>query len=132
MVALMSDLGISKTNAHMCRYSMTSSDDMGVGLVKKPTGFLTNSHHLREQLTKTCPGNHRHVQLTEGKTKACQVYPEKLVRAIRRGIQLELKHNGILSLVYQDLLTVTSDDMDVMEYSGHFIDDMSGQIPDKK
>ena len=60
------------------------------------------------------------------------MYPEKLVRAICRGMQLELRHNGILSSVHQDLLTVTSDDADVINYSGHFIDDMSGQILDNQ
>lgn len=31
---------------------------------------------------------------------ACQVYPEKLVRAICKGIRSELKHNGMLATVY--------------------------------
>ena len=128
MVALMQDLKIDKVNAHMCRFDMMSEDEAGIGLVKKPTGFLTNSEHLREQLSKKCLGGHRHVHLMGGKAKACQVYPPKLVKAICRGIQLELKHNGILSLAYKDMLSVSQEDADVIEYEGQFYDDVSGQI----
>ena len=106
MQSLMSDLGLEKFNVHMCRFGMKSQDEEGVGLVKKPTGFLANSEHLKDQLSRKCLGGHRHVQLIGGRAKACQVYPEKLVRSICKGIQLELKHNGVLSLVYQDLLNV--------------------------
>ena len=132
MQALMSDLGISKTNTHMCRFGMVSEDELGVGLVKKPTGFLTNSEYVKDQLSKTCQGGHRHVQLMGGRAQACQVYPEKLVRAILRGIKLEIKHSGIMSMVYQDLLTVSSEEADVYDYEGHFVDDMSGQILDTR
>ena len=39
MVELMNQLGIHRSVAHMCRYGMTASDNMGSGRVKKPTGF---------------------------------------------------------------------------------------------
>ena len=58
----MEDLGIKKVNAHMCRFKMMSEDDQGKGLVKKPTGFLTNSDYTRQSLDKQCLGGHRHVQ----------------------------------------------------------------------
>ena len=110
-----------------CKFKMFSEDDQGRGLVNKPTGFLTLSDHIRNQLDKKCLGRHKHVQLVGGRAKACQVYPDNLVRAILRGIGQELTHNGIVSLVYHDLLHVEGEDADVNEYEGHFIDDMSGQ-----
>ena len=48
----MSGLQLEKTTAHMCRYGMKSTDESGGGRVKKPTGFLTNSEFLRDQLSK--------------------------------------------------------------------------------
>ena len=99
MVALMRDLNIEKINARMCRFGMASEDENGSGLVKKPTSFLTNSEYLRDQLTRKCLGGHRHVHLMGGRAKACQVYTPKLVKAIRKGIMLELKYKGILPLV---------------------------------
>ena len=71
MQALMSDLNVSKTNTHICRFGMKCEDEIGVGLVKKPTGFLTNSEHVKEQLSKKCMGGHRHVQLMSGRARAC-------------------------------------------------------------
>ena len=82
MVALMQDVKIDEINAHMCRFEWLSEDEAGIGLAKKRTGLLTNSEHLREQLSKTCLGGHRHVHLMGGKAKACRVYPPKLARAI--------------------------------------------------
>ena len=103
MPALMSDPNISTTNTHMCRFGMKSENEIGIGLFKKPTGFLTNSEHVREQLSKKRMGGHRHVQVMSGRARACQVCPEMLVRAILGGVKQELKHSGSLAIVYQDL-----------------------------
>ena len=78
MQSLMADLGIRKVNAHMCRFKMKSSDEQGEGMVKKPTGFLTNSDHLRQALDKQCLGGHRHVQLISDRAKACRDYQKVL------------------------------------------------------
>ena len=88
MIALMRDLNIEKINAHMCRFGMMREDENGGGLVKKPTGFLTNSEYLKDQLARKCMGGHRHVHLMGGRAKTCQVYPPKLVKAICKGIML--------------------------------------------
>ena len=87
MLELMNQLGIQRTVAHMCRYGMKASDSMGSGRVKKPTGFLTNSEFLRDHLSNKCLGGHRHIQLMGGKARACQVYPDKLCRAMLKGIR---------------------------------------------
>ena len=87
---------------------------------------------MKNQLDKKCLGGHRHVHLLGGRAKACQVYPENLVRAILKGIRQELTHNGILSITHRDILSVSSEDADVIDYDGHFIDDMSGQTLNTK
>ena len=132
MQSLMTDLGIKKTSSHMCRFKMMSEDEQGRGLVKKPTGFLTNSDHMKQALDKQCLGGHRHVQLMGGRAKACQVYPENLVRAILKGIRLELAHSGMLSMVYGDLLHIDAEDEAMNDINGYFIDDMSGHKLDTK
>ena len=55
-----------------------------------------------------------------------------LVRAICNGIKFEPTHYGILSLVYKDILSMSQDDSNMIEYDGHFVDDVSGQPPKPK
>ena len=106
---LMSDLQLEKTTAHMCRYGMKSTDESGGGRVKKPTGFLTNSEFLRDQLSKKCMGGHHHIQLLGGRARACQVYPDKLCRAILVGIRNELVNRGKVEVNFKDMLNVSQD-----------------------
>ena len=40
---------------------------------------------------------------------------------------LEPKDNGILSLVYNDVLNVSQGDADMIDYEGQLIDEMSGK-----
>ena len=57
-----------------------------MGLVKKPTGFMTSSKCLAEDLNRKCDGGHDHVPLMAGRAAAAQVYPEMLCEAICRGV----------------------------------------------
>ena len=123
----MSDLGITKSVAHLCRYVMTSKNGDDVGCVKKPTGFLINSIHLMDQLQKTCMGGHRHVQHVGGRAKACQIHPQKLCRAMLRGICNELVQSGIIAGNLNDRLTVSEENWNGNEYLEEYIDDMPGQ-----
>ena len=131
VLKLMSDLQIEKTIAHMCRYGMKSTDESGGGRVKKPTGFLTNSHVLADQLSKKCMGGHRHIQLVGGRARACQVYPEKLCRSILRGIRNELVNSGIVKPMAGDMLNVSQETHEPEEYSEEYDDDVSGQPLDR-
>ena len=73
----------------MCRFGMTShihERDGERGLVKKPTGFMTSSRYIAEQLGVRCTGDHDHVHLEGGRASAAQVYPPRLCEAIGRGI----------------------------------------------
>ena len=80
--------GVIKTKAHMCRYGMTQQTKDGWQHVKKPTGFLTNSHFIAEELNLLC--NERHepaVFQISDKTRAAQIYPKELCMAICRGLE---------------------------------------------
>ena len=103
MTKLMGDINVDKVFGHMCRFGMESKDGQGVGPVKGPTGFLSNSPLVRNQVSKKCMGGHRHVALMEGRAKACQIYPDKLHRAMLRGITSELVHSGMLNSQYSDM-----------------------------
>ena len=127
MQSIVSDLGIEKVNAHICRFKMMSEDDQGKGLVKKPKGFLTNSDYMRRSSDKQCFGGHRHLHLMGGRARGCQVYPEKFVRAILSGIRAELANNALIAMVHTDLLNVDAESDAMSHFDGHFVDDMSGQ-----
>ena len=70
--------------AHMCAYGMQSEVRDGVGFAMKPTRFLTNSIVTAKALSRTCPGNHQHVRLMEGRVRAAAMYAQALWRAIFR------------------------------------------------
>ena len=67
---------------------MTHIDKKGgeLGHVLKPTGFLTSSWTIYQELNKQCQGGHAHVPLEGGRAKGCQVYPPELCAALNRGI----------------------------------------------
>ena len=73
--------------AHMCRFGMKSQDKEQEGLVLKPTGFLTNSWCLAEELNKQCNKDHTHITLLNGKAAAAAVYPQGLCEAICLGLK---------------------------------------------
>ena len=95
---LMGSPMVLSVKAHMCAFGMTSRDKEGEGFAKKPTRFLTNSVELAKTLDKQCPGNHRHVQLMEGRAKAAAIYPQGLCKAVCRGAlnQSRIDANDIL------------------------------------
>lgn len=69
MQALMYDL--HNEDQYSCvRIWNEGDDEVGVGLVKKPPGFSTNSDHVKEQLSKKCMGAHRLVQLKRRQGKS--------------------------------------------------------------
>ena len=111
----------------MCRYGMKSHDQLGEGPVKKPTGFLSSSEFVRNQLARKCLGGHRHVALLGGRAKACQVYPDKLCRAMLTGIKQELVHSGIIKGKDEDMLMVNADDHNCDDYLDQYVDDISGR-----
>ena len=78
--------------ADQCRFDLRSLDGNSH---KKPTGFLTNSPAIAEQLSRRCDGSHEHEQIlgnNHGGSRArqAQEYPPKLVDAILRGYKNEI------------------------------------------
>ena len=51
---LMGTPGVERVVGHMCQFDMKQKDNDGVGMVKKPTGFLTNAHGIARRLDKKC------------------------------------------------------------------------------
>ena len=78
---------------NMCRFGMESKDEIGTGLVKKPTKFMTNSRKVHDRLNVKCENNvlpegekHRHVHLISGRARQAQIYPKALCQAVLKGI----------------------------------------------
>ena len=85
---LLRDQRVTWVEGHMCQFGMTapiSGSGGEVGYAKKPTGFLSSSRHVAEELNRYCDGSHDHVHLVAGKAAAAQVYPPKLCTAILKG-----------------------------------------------
>ena len=76
-------------------YPITGSHG-DVGRVKKPTGFLSSSRFVAEELNRYCDGSHDHVHLMAGKAAAAQVYPPDLCKAMLRGITRQKKADASL------------------------------------
>ena len=96
MVEFMMKYEVDVTTIHMCAYGMTSSDDMGEGLVKKPTTLMSSSPEVLKRVAARCSNEtegeqHRHVHLVQGRAKRAQVYPRKLGVRICMGIAAQRK-----------------------------------------
>ena len=91
MRRLMAIPGVLATVADQCQYGLMSADGDGPGPAKKATRFLTNSPRISEELSKRCPGNHRHVHLTGSRAAAAQRYPKGLCEAFCRGAAAQLR-----------------------------------------
>ena len=78
---------VIECKVHMCAYGMKSRDELGEGLVMKPTRMITNSEEIANELKGKCCGGHRHVPLLSGRAKAAAEYPPKLCEAICRGVE---------------------------------------------
>lgn len=93
---LMMKEGIIRVNGHQCMFGLKANDGVREGPARKATGFLTNSVDIAEKLNKRCPNRHgdiirKHVTLEGGRTRAAQVYPDDLCRAICEGLQGQMQ-----------------------------------------
>ena len=73
----------------MCQFKMmTHIEKKGgkMGLVKKPTGFMTSSSCIASALNMRCSGGHDNVHLVGGRVAGAQVYPVELCEAIVNGV----------------------------------------------
>ena len=99
MKNLMSDERVFVVTGPMCRWSMESHDLHGAGLVLKMTQWVANSPRLASILQGVCSNSlgrtwHRHVNLINGRARAAQVYPPKLVKAMLVAMRQQLEDDG--------------------------------------
>ena len=90
MISLVECDDVILVRADMCHFGMvTRIGKVGgpTGPAKKPTGFLTNSAHIAEELNHRCPGDHVHIPLMGGRAAGAAIYPEKLCEAVCRGLK---------------------------------------------
>ena len=72
--------------SHVCRFGLELRHHGRRLPAKKPTGFLTNSVHIAQELNRKCQGDHEHIPIMGGNlSKQAQVYPKELCVAICRG-----------------------------------------------
>jgi len=100
MKELMKDPRVYVVQGPMCRWDMKATDAQGEGYVRKETVWVTNSICLAETLQGVCKNVkagreiHRHVHLINGRARAAQVYPPKMVKAVVLGIRDQLIMDG--------------------------------------
>ena len=100
VIHVMAMPSVETTVCHMCCFGMESRDKEGVGLVKKPTRFMSNSIEVLKLLDRKCTNlgkpereHHRHVPLVEGRARACQEYPKELCRTVCIGVANQKKQD---------------------------------------
>ena len=59
--------GVRKVTSHMCAFGMIQEDELGEGLVKKPTAFMSNCKGVLDRLDRKCSADHRHILLVGGR-----------------------------------------------------------------
>ncbi|CAE7546001.1 unnamed protein product [Symbiodinium natans] len=99
---LRADPRVYEVTGPMCRWGMESEDAQGKGLVKKETRWLTNSRCVADVLQGACSNTegkvwHRHVRLINGRARAAQKYPPKLVKGILMAFRQQLVEDGEFS-----------------------------------
>ena len=119
--------------SHMCCFGMTSVDEDGEGLVKKPTRYMTNAPLVAEELEMCCTGDHRHVKLVGGRAAKAAIYPPQLCEAILRGLKRQLISDGSIARNEKMMQVCQESWLDAFVYSlgefdsgEEFIDDVSG------
>ena len=93
MRMLLNQPGVLRVRGDMCPHGMTSVDEQGEGLVKKPTRIMSSSAEVLNRVQARCSNErgetkHRHVHLVCGRPNAAEIYPPSLVRAILEGLSL--------------------------------------------
>jgi hypothetical protein len=141
MVELSKMKGVSRVEGHQCCWGQQTVDFNGeMGLVLKPTGWMSNSECILKEVSRRCenenlPRNewHTHVHLVgSSRTRPAQDYPPALVAAILKGLTAQLRVDGDLSEL---TVGVTCEEdavtWDMEEYE-EFRDNITGQVLDAK
>ena len=64
--------GMRRVRCDQCQFGMTSVDGaVNVGPARKATGLMTKDEYIAEAVNRRCFGGHDHIQLLNGRAKAC-------------------------------------------------------------
>ena len=93
--AVLQDPSVKAVKGHMCAQGMYITDSSGERRrVFKPTGWMSNSPFILEELSKQCTNlaenpkhYHKHADLQNGRAAKAAVYPEQLCFSILRGMR---------------------------------------------
>ena len=97
IVELCSLPGVSIARCDQCTFGQHTWDSEGnKAYARKRTGFVTNCEEIYENLSRECPGKHRHFPLIGGRALHCAQYPVRLVHAVLRGLKCALVRIGAL------------------------------------
>ena len=88
---------VHRVTGNTCIFDMMQSDGGGRAIIKKATGFMTNSCRIAQRLEVRCNGLHRHITLVNGRAKAAEVYPDKLCREIVKGLVEQMEADERIS-----------------------------------
>ena len=110
---------VHTVDADLCAFGLSSSDEVGAGLVRKTTTFVSNSPELARRLGRRCmnrvvPHSHRHVRLTNGRAQAAQEYTAELCRTICQGI-IAQKAADASAMTEVGSVSLSSDDFKLSE-----------------
>ena len=97
--------GVECAKTNMCSFGMVARDELGSGLVAKPTTIMSSSPEILKRICRPCRGSHRHVHLISGRAHAAQVYPRQFCAALCEGIAAQ-KRLDELGLVARPLLSM--------------------------
>ena len=102
MQRLMQHSQVRSVKGHMCAQGMYIEDRDGSALAFKPTGWVSNSKHVLNELNKQCinlrsnPEHyHRHADLQHGAAARASIYPEQLCYSILKGLRKQMIELGI-------------------------------------
>ena len=99
---IMAHEGVGRVTADQCQYGQSDEFD---NPVKKATGWMSNSPCLREALSLRCSGMHgycsrhkggRHRTVSGRLAREAAVYPFVLCKAILKGLQKQLRRDGLV------------------------------------
>ena len=88
--------GLATEIADQCMYVLTTPSEVDgtPTLARKPTKFLSNSWCLLQELSTRCDKSHEHQHLVGGRGKKAAEYPDKLCRAICRGLANQKRYDA--------------------------------------
>ena len=139
--------GVQRVVGDQCQYGALVNSGVSAGQpVKKPTGFMTNSPEIAQELKLRCqggptpgacsrPGGGHHTHCSGKIAREAAIYPRGLCRAIIKGTANQLRADGITKNGCFGL-QAKDDEEEITRacygpaqgYSGKYHDDVTGQI----